>query len=95
MGYQIIAVSADAPTDARDTAEQRGLTFTLLSDQKMVGSRALGLAWQDTSNNRVLPVPGVFVLDQKGKIQFEYINPDYRVRLDVEVLSSAAKAALR
>ena len=95
LGYQIIAASADSPTDARNTAEQRGFTFTLLSDQEMVGGQAFGLAWNDTRNNRVIPVPGVFVLDQEGKIQFEYINPDHRVRLDIEVLSAAAKAALR
>ena len=95
IGYQIIAASTDAPADILKTIEGSGITFTLLSDQEMVGGRAFGLAWDDTRNNRILPVPAVFVLDQEGIIQFEHVNPDYRTRLDVEVLTAMAKAALR
>jgi peroxiredoxin len=95
IGYQIIAVSADVPADARKTGDRRGFTFVLISDQNMIGSRALGIAWQNPRNKQVLPVPGVFILDQEGKIKFEYINPDHRVRLDNKVLISEAKAALK
>lgn len=43
----------------------------------------------------ILPVPAVFVLDKKSVIAFEYVNPNYKVRLDEDVLMAAAKAALR
>ena len=95
IGYQLIAASTDAPPNILKTIEERGITFPLLSDQEMVGGRAFGLAWDDTRNNRILPVPAVFVLDQEGIIQFEYVNPDFRVRLDIDVLIAMAKAALR
>ena len=95
IGYQIIAASTDAPADIINTIEQNGITFTLLSDQEMIGGRAFGLAWEDTRNDRILPVPAVFMLDQEGIIQFEYVNPDFRVRLNVEALLAMAKAALR
>ena len=60
----------------------------------MIGGRAFGLAWDDTRNNRILPVPAVFVLNQGGVIQFEYVNPDFRMRLHPDVLIAMAKAAL-
>jgi len=40
--------------------------------------------------HHLLPVPAVFVLDQKGKIYFTYMNPDYRVRVDSQALLTAA-----
>ncbi len=43
----------------------------------------------------LLPVPAVFVLDTEGVIQFEYINPNYKVRLDADILRAAAKAAIK
>lgn len=42
-----------------------------------------------------LPVPAVFLLDTGSVIQFSYVNPDYSVRLDGEVLLAAAKAAVK
>lgn len=41
-----------------------------------------------------LPVPAVFILDKDGVIKFEYINPNYKVRIDPELLLAAAKIAL-
>jgi peroxiredoxin len=42
-----------------------------------------------------LPVPAVFVLGTDGKIRFEYVNLDYKSRLDPDVLLAMAKAALK
>ena len=39
--------------------------------------------------HHVLPVPAVFVLDAAGKIQFQYVNPDYRVRVSSAVILAA------
>ncbi len=33
-----------------------------------------------------MPVPAVFVIDAKGRIAFQYVNPDYSQRLAPEVL---------
>ncbi|MCW9028339.1 MAG: AhpC/TSA family protein [Kangiella sp.] len=41
-----------------------------------------------------LPVPAVFILDKDGVIKFEYINPNYKVRIEPELLLAAAKTAL-
>ena len=37
-------------------------------------------------NDGFLPVPSVFVVDTKGQIRFEYINPNYKTRLSARLL---------
>lgn len=41
--------------------------------------------------HHVLPVPAVFVLDAAGKIQFQYVNPDYSVRVSSAVILAAVE----
>ena len=44
--------------------------------------------------HHVLPVPAVFVVGTDGVVRFQYVNPDHRVRLDAEVLLTAARALM-
>ena len=39
----------------------------------------------------VLPVPAIYVIDSKGLVQFNYVNPNYKVRLHEELLLTAAE----
>ncbi|OUS32085.1 alkyl hydroperoxide reductase [Thalassotalea sp. 42_200_T64] len=41
----------------------------------------------------VLPAPAVYVIDAKGLVQFQYVNPNYKTRLAPELLLHAAKLA--
>lgn len=43
-------------------------------------------------NHHVLPVPGVFLIDAAGKLQFSYVHPDYRVRIPAAAVLAAAKS---
>jgi peroxiredoxin len=74
-------------------AKKFGLAYKVDSDtfKKLKG---FGIDLEKTTGNkhRVLPVPGVFLVDTDGTIQFSYANPDYTVRLSPEVLLAAAKA---
>jgi len=45
-GYQIIAVSADKPEKLRESMERHSLHYLLLSDSKMSGAQAFGLAYR-------------------------------------------------
>ncbi|NVK21072.1 MAG: AhpC/TSA family protein [Kangiellaceae bacterium] len=72
-----------------------GLAFNISDEyaEKMRGVggtpvRALG------DDKSTLPVPAVFIVDQKGIIQFEYINPNYKVRIEPELLLTAAKITI-
>lgn len=39
----------------------------------------------------VLPVPAIYLIDEKGLVQFSYVNPNFKVRLPAELLLAAAK----
>lgn len=39
----------------------------------------------------VLPVPAIYVIDSKGLVQFNYVNPNFRVRLHESLLLKAAQ----
>ncbi len=39
-----------------------------------------------------LPVPAVFVVDKKGLVNFQYANPNYKVRLTENFLLAAVKS---
>ncbi len=41
-----------------------------------------------------LPVPASFIIDTAGVIQFQYVNPNYRVRVNGDVLLTAARVAV-
>jgi peroxiredoxin len=46
------------------------------------------------NKEHILPVPSVFILDYDGMIKFEYVNPNYKVRIHPEVLLAAARAEM-
>ncbi len=41
--------------------------------------------------HHLLPAPAVYILSDKGIVLFQYVNPDYKVRLIPELLLAAAK----
>lgn len=43
-------------------------------------------------DHHVLPVPSVFLVDDGGTIQFVHADPNYRERIDPEVLMAVARA---
>ena len=46
LGYQILAISTDAPASMPATVEKNHLGYTLLSDRDMQASSAFGIAWR-------------------------------------------------
>ena len=93
MGFRILGISPDLPAKVRETADAHPLSFPLLSDNQMAASSAFGIAFQREGRSP-LPVPAVFVLGADGAIRFQYVNPNYRVRMDSDVLIAAARAAV-
>jgi len=106
MGYQIIAISTDSPDNLNKSIDKHHLTYTLLSDADLNITKQFGLAYKAPKDyapvlaagsggknvDNLLPVPSVFILDQKGAIQFEYINPDFKQRIGPRLLQSVAAA---
>ncbi|MBE0646218.1 MAG: AhpC/TSA family protein [Bacteroidales bacterium] len=99
MGYQIVAVSPDSPENLSKTMDKDNVNYTLLSDSRGELIRAMGIAYKATflyesirskgatgEKLDLLPVPSLFVVDQKGVIQYEHVDPDYKVRMSGEEL---------
>lgn len=108
MGYQVIAISTDSPENLNESMTKEKLSYTLLSDADLNAAKRFGIAFKspksydkflpETSGgkniDKLLPVPSVFILNKKGGILFEYINPNITQRISAPLLKAAA-AALR
>ena len=55
----------------------------------------LDLEEHSGQTHHLLPVPAVYIFGTDGKVRFQYVNPDYKVRLDFDVLLAAAKSAVK
>lgn len=108
MGYQILAVSTDSPENLTQSANKQKLTYTLLSDADLAVSKKFGIAFKSPKSydqflpetsagknvDKLLPVPSVFILNKKGSICFEYINPNFKERLNPALLKAAAASLI-
>ncbi|MCS3800253.1 peroxiredoxin-like family protein [Niastella sp. OAS944] len=108
IGYQIIAISTDSPDNLRTSVTKNKLEYTLLSDADLSVSKKFGLAYQAPAAydnllpkssggknlNKLLPVPSVFFISKKGNIRFEYINVDFKQRINADLLLSVAQKIL-
>jgi peroxiredoxin len=76
--------------------KQFGIGFYLpLAKEKIYEiKKGIKLTDDQTNNRAVLPAPAVFIVDKKGLIKFNYVNPDFKVRLSAELLLQAAKLTL-
>ena len=104
QGFQIIAISPDAPANLKMTEEKDKVKYTLLSDSKGELIKAIGIAYEAPENYKsvinvhsngvntnFLPVPSVFVVNTENDILFEYISPDFKQRISAELLVSVVK----
>lgn len=104
LGYQIIAISPDAPEKIKITEETDKVKYTLLSDSKGELINAVGIGFEAPANYKsiinvnskgintgFLPVPSVFVVNTKGEILFEYISPNFKRRITTELLVAVLK----
>ncbi len=101
-GYQIIAISTDQPDGLMQSSSKEKLSYTLLSDADLNVSKQFGIAFKapkgywdmlpkttgGKNTDLLLPVPSVFILDKKGVIHFEYINPDFKKRISPELIKA-------
>jgi peroxiredoxin len=70
-----------------------GIGFVLdMETRKKYAEYGIDLEKASGESHHVLPVPSVFVVDAAGKIQFHYINPDYRVRVPAQLVQAAVEA---
>lgn len=75
-----------------EAARAYGLAFKVDREgyERLLG---FGINLEEASGetHHLLPVPAVFLIDEKGIVSFRYFNPDYRVRLSTTELLKAAR----
>lgn len=75
-----------------DTIRQFGVGFYVPEETSQLYKDKMNIdLTKDTSSRSVLPAPAIFIADTKGLIQFNYVNPNYRVRPSAELLLNVAK----
>jgi len=77
---------------AMNAAKAFGLAFTV-DDATFELLKGYGIDIEADSgeNHRMLPVPGVFLVDEAGLITFAHHDPNYKERLSNEALLKAAE----
>ena len=80
---------SDSTTEA---AQAFGLAFQI-DDKTFKMLEGYGIDLEDASgeDHHILPVPAVFIVGTDGVIRFDFVNPDYKVRIDPEMLLEAAQ----
>jgi peroxiredoxin len=70
-----------------------GLAF-MVDDKTVEQYKQSGIDLEKNSgyDHHLLPVPAVYLINPDGRITFQYVNPNYKTRIDSDVLMSAAKA---
>ena len=105
LGYQIVAISPDDYKNLQSTIENNSTKYKLLSDPNGEFIQEIGIAFKTSSSlkeyiigkgqkgktSSVMPAPTVMIVDKKGVIKFEYINPNYKERISGEMLLSVLK----
>ena len=59
---------------------------------RYLGMKLVDLEKASGYKHHNLPVPAVFIIGTDGVVAFQYVNPNYKVRLAPEVLVAAARA---
>lgn len=106
LGYQIVAISPDHYSNLKDTGAKNKLNYTLLSDPNGNLIKKTGIAFgtpliikgyavakgQKGAVSSVMPVPTVMVINKEQEILFEYINPNYKKRIESKMLLAVLKS---
>ncbi len=106
-GFQVIAISPDSAANSAETQDKFNLPFPVLGDPTAQALKDYGIAWEVAGKDdayyaklenaageahHILPAPAYFIVNTQGKIHFQYVNPNYRVRLPFELMLAAVKA---
>jgi peroxiredoxin len=81
-------------SDSKQSAAKAfGLAFQV-GDQTLQRFKGFGKLLEEASGetHHILPVPAVYLIGKDGIIDFTYVNPDYKVRLEPQILLAAARA---
>lgn len=78
---------------AKVAAKAFGLAFKV-DERTLEAYKKFGINLDAASgvDDHIIPVPAVFIVQKDGTIIFEYVNPNYKVRLNAQVLLAILRA---
>ena len=106
LGVSLVAVSPQTPDNSLTSAEQKGLTFPVLSDAGNEVARRYGLVYSLSQALRAvsadlpvyngddsweLPMPGTFVIAPDGTVRLAFVDADWTRRLEPAALLDALR----
>ena len=96
-GVQVAAISVDSPEESRKLRQDRGYTYTFLSDPKAEVIRRFGVLHAGAGEDgRDIAAPAEFLVDSSGTIRWAKLTDDVRVRARPEdVLKAVDELAAR
>lgn len=83
-------------SDSRmDASKAFGIAYQV-DDETVQQYKNNGMDLEERSgySHHLLPVPAVFLANSEGIIEFQYVNPDYTIRIDKNLLLAAVDAML-
>tara|TARA_R110000868_G_scaffold383578_6_gene650626 strand:+ start:1881 stop:2504 length:624 start_codon:yes stop_codon:yes gene_type:complete len=89
LSYSLLS---DSPADVMKAF---GIAYRV-DDKTVARYKSVGIDFEKNTgyDHHILPAPAVFIIDQEGTVKFQYVNPDYKERINGDVLLTAAKAYL-
>ena len=89
LSYTLLS---DSPADVMKAF---GIAYRV-DDKTVERYKSIGIDFEKNTgyDHHILPAPAVFIIDQEGVVKFQYVNPDYKQRINGDVLIAAAKAYL-
>lgn len=78
-----------------EAAKAFGVAFKV-DDATIARYREIGIDLVDASgrDHGLLPVPALFIIGTDGIVRFQYVNPNYKIRISETLFVAAASAAL-
>ncbi len=79
----MLAIAADAPSDARRMVERNNLNFSVICDTEREVIRAFGLLHKGGAlDDSDIAIPAHVLIDRQGRIVWKYISSRIQDRID-------------
>jgi peroxiredoxin len=99
-GATLIAITPEHEEGVEKTTRVSGASFSILHDEKLAIMKSYRVITEEKvaeyrsemartgvdNQEKYLPVPATFIINQQGIIEFVYFDPNYRVRVPIDIL---------
>ncbi len=99
-GATLIAITPEHEEGIKKTVDKTGASFSIIHDEKLQIMLAYDVISQEKveeyivgfkntgkdNQDKYLPVPATYIIDEEGKVSFKYFDPNYRVRVPIKML---------